>query len=124
MCVNSPSAYSPLPQHRGALPAAVDKRLSRRLKQLTAPIVAPPAGAGGASGGKGGSRSRRSSAPLPTPLALSEGAAAVLATTQAHAEVLRAQSKELVEALAANKAKMAGLEKDTLQVIEVLERTK
>ena len=48
----------------------------------------------------------------------------MLATTQAHAEVLQAQSKELVEALAANKAKMAGLEKDALQVLEVLERKK
>lgn len=87
--------------------------------------MAPPTGAGGASsGGKGGARSRRSSAPPPTPLALSEGAAAVLATTQAHAEVLQAQSKELIEALAANKARMVGLEKDALQVIGVLERTK
>ena len=50
--------------------------------------------------------------------------AAVMATAKMTADAVRAQSRELQEALVVNKQKLTALEKDTLQVLAVLESRK
>ncbi len=125
-------SHTPACQARATLPAAIRGQQKSRLEALTAAIVpsaaqeeegagaSAAAGRGGGRGGKGRRASAVGSEGASSSSSSSSGAA--VAMDKATAEAIKAQARELHEALGTNRQRLPALEKDAQQVIEVLEK--
>ena len=93
------------------------------MEALTAPVAQPGQEDEGAGAGRG-SKGRRASGAGGGASSSSSSGAAALAADKAMADAIKAQAKELHEALAANRQRLPALEKDAQQVLAVAEKRK